>query len=133
MYRAGAINAESLICVNGEQEWMEARWMLEDVPVPGLASGSGLWQSATAEAMQAMPVMARRKRGQKNGCLAAFLFLAGLGLLLIFWPLGFLLIFVGLIIDHTGCYWMCGRCKNEVSPRAKMCPACQAQLRGGWW
>lgn len=31
MYGTGAINAEAQVCPNGEQEWTEARWMLEDV------------------------------------------------------------------------------------------------------
>ncbi len=130
MYQTGAINAEALVCPNGEEEWTEARWMLEEVEAelgrPSTMQGMPVRQVAN-------PGTVKLRRGQKNGCVSGFLFLVGIALLFVFWPLGLLVILAALIMDHTGSYSMCGACRNEVAPKSRVCPVCGSYLKRGWF
>lgn len=71
MYQTGAINAEALICPNGEEEWMEARWMLEAADEA---------RQTPAPAPQPQVVYVREKKDKKGtcGCMTAVACLIGL-------------------------------------------------------
>lgn len=122
MYATGAINAEAQVCANSEEEWTEARWMLEEA----VESFSTELSQRTE---QRAPMHGKRKRKSKAGCGPSVLFLVGLVMCVIFWPVGLLLLFVALIIDHISYYTACSVCGNEVARKAKICGVCRANLR----
>ena len=124
MYGSGSIMAEALVCRNGEEEWLGLEDELQAVEIS---------QENKAAVYEQRRPPVKRKRGQKNGCVSAFFFLFGVVMLFVFWPIGLLIILAALIMDHVGCYWMCGACKNEVAPKARVCPCCKAPLKGGWF
>lgn len=71
----------------------------------------------------------RRFQSGGNGCAALLVLLIGLGCLLVFWPLGLLLMVLGLAMD-TKYAWQsfCGACGNDVSPTSQQCPHCRFTL-----
>jgi hypothetical protein len=62
-----------------------------------------------------------------NGFVAAIIFVLGLVALLPFWPLGVLLIIIGLLADAKyGRVHFCCYCGNQVAPTSLRCPTCGA-------
>ena len=52
--------------------------------------------------------------------------LCGLGFLLIFWPVGVLLIICAAIASGR---FRCSSCMNRVDRHARMCPTCQSRFQ----
>jgi hypothetical protein len=63
MYQTGAINAEALICPNGEEEWTEARWILEEA--------EEIVSRPIAPAPQVVYVHERKDKRGTCGCMTA--------------------------------------------------------------
>lgn len=73
--------------------------------------------------------LTRKVRTGGNGCTALAVFLLGLVMLFFFWPLGLLLIVIGLLADaRYGNKSFCGQCGNEVAPTSNLCPHCSYRL-----
>jgi hypothetical protein len=72
------------------------------------------------------PRVARRVRSQPAFWSAVVTMLAGLGLLIVFWPVGLALIVAALAMDRV--QWICGDCGNRIQRTSKICPTCEARL-----
>lgn len=75
----------------------------------------------------------RITRKVRTGGSRALCILAVLGgiicILVVFWPLGVLLLIGGVLIDSkTRLVSTCGHCGNEVSHTSRLCPTCHADL-----
>jgi hypothetical protein len=120
MYKTGAINAEAQVCVNGEEDWTEARWMLEEVE-----------QEQGQSSMMAPPKTthtgkAVRKRMNYGGCGLLILSL----IIAVYSPLfGGGLFLLALAVDFTAVKMVCSLCGNEVLKSSRECPACKSRLR----
>jgi hypothetical protein len=117
MVKRQQIEAEDLLCLEGDDDWQPA-WMLR----PDLFKGG-------------------KVRVREGGCLsgmlggaAAVCALAGLvsfgaspGAAAGFWGLMIVLLIVTVLVERKK--WICGFCGNRVERTSLMCPTCQGHLR----
>lgn len=123
MHEAGSVTAASLVCRQGEDVW----YGLDD-ELAACDLEAGREPAFIPPTLQMAPVR-KKRRSKGSGCGAVFCFLLGLVMLLLFWPVGLLLIVAALIIDHTSYETTCGRCGNSVAPRSRLCPTCKVPLK----
>ena len=73
--------------------------------------------------------MSRKVRTGGSQAAAIIIGLLGLVLLLLFWPLGLLLMVIAYFADAKyGKAHYCGSCGNDVTVTSRLCPTCHSQL-----
>ena len=122
MYKTGAITAESQVCVNGEDDWTEARWMLEEVE--------------QEQQQGQMPMMTAPKTTHTGKVVRKRMNYGGCGLLILALiigvyspPTGGGLFLLALIVDYLALKSVCSICGNEVLKSSRECPACKSHLK----
>lgn len=48
---------------------------------------------------------------------------------LLFWPLGLVMIIVGIAQSFSQTHFACSECGNAVLPTSALCPSCKAYLK----
>jgi hypothetical protein len=118
MYHAGAVDMLDQVALHGTERWQDLGKLL------GLRD----YQDPAAAAVPPpLPqVQAHKKRTAGNGGVGCIMMIVGLVLLLIFWPLGLLLIFGAAILDQASVHYICSACGNQTVRTARHCMACKA-------
>jgi len=71
----------------------------------------------------------RRSRQKHSGCISMLVLLIGIGISLVFWPVGIPICLLALVIDgQRDRYHICGYCGNQLTATARICPTCKATL-----
>lgn len=79
------------------------------------------------------PIKAKVKYKAKSGGGGCLLALIGLILLFVF-PIGTIIGVILIIIGNSwASYWACSNCGNEVKKTTKLCAACGAHLKRGFF
>lgn len=118
MYHAGEVEMLDQVALNGTDRWQDLGRLLDlrDYQDP-----------AAAAVPPPLPqVQAHKKRTSGNGGVGCIMMIVGLVLLLIFWPLGLLLIFGAAILDQASVHYICTACGNQTVRTARHCMACKA-------
>lgn len=118
MYHAGAVDMFDQVALHGTERWQDLGKLL------GLRD----YQDPAAAAVPPpLPqVQSHKKRTSGNGGVGCIMMIVGLVLLLIFWPLGLLLIFGAAILDQASVHYICTACGNQTVRTARHCMACKA-------
>lgn len=116
MYHAGEVEMLDQVALHGTERWQDLGKLL------GLRD----YQDPAAVPPPLPQVQAHKKRTSGNGGVGCMMMIVGLVLLLIFWPLGLLLIFGAAILDQASVHYICTACGNQTVRTARHCMACKA-------
>lgn len=125
MHEAGSVTAEAVVCRQGEQEWMgldDELCAIEIERGPVLNKPQGSAHRLT-----------RRVKTGGSGCGALILFVVGLVICILFFPIGILpgiiVIVAAFLVDGKyGKESCCGACGNAVAATSLQCPNCRSLL-----
>lgn len=122
MAEAGEIGTAAQVAMHGTEDWFPVAHLLDT-----LRAERDEREKIESQRAQASRPVAERKRELPLMWVAALVFLLGVGTLFAFWPLGLLLIVLGIVLDAKQ-IWVCGACGNRVEKTSQQCPNCQVRL-----
>jgi hypothetical protein len=118
MYHDGEVDMLDQVCLAGTERWQDVGKLLglRDYQDP----------AAVPAALQPEAVVRAKKKGKAVGSSGCVLLIFGLLMLLLFWPVGVILIGAAIIVNYLSVKPTCTACGNVTVSTARQCAVCKA-------